>query len=124
MYPQDISLKPLPRTEGIAGLDDLRRVGAIEIGTGTRAFKADQSGIWLGANKFTDAPFSVTMAGALVASSATFTQYLSKAGTTQALTGDINLNDANVKIDGANKRIIINDGSDDRILIGYQSGGF
>ena len=31
---------------------------------------------------------------------------------------------ARVKIDGANNRIIINDGIDDRILIGYQSGGF
>lgn len=36
----------------------------------------------------------------------------------------INVGDGNVKIDGANKRIIINDGSNDRILIGYQSGGF
>jgi len=37
----------------------------------------------------------------------------------------INLgSDANVKIDGANKRIIINDGTNDRILIGYDSGGF
>ena len=32
--------------------------------------------------------------------------------------------DDNVKIDGANKRIIINDGTDDRILIGWQEGGF
>jgi len=32
--------------------------------------------------------------------------------------------DANVKIDGVNKRILINDGTNDRILIGYQSGGF
>ena len=32
--------------------------------------------------------------------------------------------DSNVKIDGTNKRIIINDGTNDRILIGYQSGGF
>jgi len=49
---------------------------------------------------------------------------LTKGGTSQALTGDINLNDANIKIDGANKRIIINDGTNDRILIGYQAGGF
>jgi len=36
----------------------------------------------------------------------------------------MNLGETNVKLDGANKRIIINDGTDDRILIGYQSGGF
>ena len=40
------------------------------------------------------------------------------------LTGYIDVGNGNVKIDGENKRIIINDGSDDRILIGYQSGGF
>lgn len=36
----------------------------------------------------------------------------------------VSVGDTSVKIDGANKRIIVNDGSDDRILIGYQSGGF
>ena len=29
-----------------------------------------------------------------------------------------------IVIDGANKRIIINDGTHDRILLGYHSGGF
>lgn len=68
--------------------------------------------------------FTVDNQGNMVASSATFGQYLSKAGTSQALAGDIQVGNGNVKIDGANKRIIINDGSNDRILIGYQSGGF
>ena len=36
----------------------------------------------------------------------------------------VNLGETNILLDGANKRIIINDGSYDRILIGYQSGGF
>jgi len=31
---------------------------------------------------------------------------------------------SNVKIDGANNRIVINDGTNDRVLLGYQSGGF
>ena len=39
-------------------------------------------------------------------------------------TGTVNVGNANVKIDGDNTRIIINDGTNDRILIGYQSGGF
>jgi hypothetical protein len=43
---------------------------------------------------------------------------LLKAGSSQTLTGDFNLNDANVKIDGANKRFLINDGSNNRIVIG------
>lgn len=49
---------------------------------------------------------------------------LLKAGTSQTLSGNFNLNDANVLIDGANKRITISDGTNTRILIGYQSGGF
>jgi hypothetical protein len=32
--------------------------------------------------------------------------------------------DTNVIIDGANRRILISDGTNDRVLIGYQSGGF
>ena len=49
---------------------------------------------------------------------------LLKAGSSQTLSGDIQVGGANVKIDGANGRILINDGTNDRILIGYQSGGF
>lgn len=36
----------------------------------------------------------------------------------------IELGSGSIKIDSKNKRIIINDGSDDRVLIGYQRGGF
>ena len=36
----------------------------------------------------------------------------------------VNIGGANVYIDGANNRIVINDGTVDRVLIGYLSGGF
>ena len=36
----------------------------------------------------------------------------------------LNLGAGNITLDGANKRIIVNDGTNDRVLIGYQSGGF
>lgn len=49
---------------------------------------------------------------------------LLKAGAAQVLSGDIQVGGSSVKIDGANSRILINDGTYDRILIGYQSGGF
>jgi len=65
--------KPLPQSEGVAGMGNLTNTAAIQIGIGNRAFKADQSGIWLGANTFADAPFSVDMQGNLIASSATIT---------------------------------------------------
>jgi len=92
--------------------------GSVAIGQGSKVFRGDQSGIWLGASLFADAPFSVDMEGNLVASSATFGQYLARAGTGQTLTGNFNLNDSNVLIDGANSRILINDGTDNRIVIG------
>jgi hypothetical protein len=41
-----------------------------------------------------------------------------------AVTKKITLGSANIVLDGANKRILINDGTNDRVLIGYQSGGF
>jgi len=138
MFPQNLVAKPLPQPTGIGGADDLRNVASIKVGDGSRAFKADESGIWLGANKWASAPFRVDMQGNVVATSATFSSYaldadlntldgaaLKKAVAAQELTGDIRVGTgANVKIDGANARILINDGSDDRILLGYQSGGF
>jgi len=48
-------------------------------------------------------------------------------GTIQAETvigGAVVVGDNNVVIDGENKNIIVNDGDNDRILIGYQQGGF
>jgi hypothetical protein len=44
------------------------------------------------------------------------------------LAGDItvamNVGGSNVKIDGENTRIIINDGTNDRVLLGYLAGAF
>ncbi len=36
----------------------------------------------------------------------------------------IEVGTTNLKLEGANRRVLINDGTDDRILMGYQSGGF
>jgi hypothetical protein len=41
-------------------------------------------------------------------------------GVTELLFGG----DASVRIDNANRRIIINDGDNDRVLLGYDAGGF
>lgn len=116
---------------------DTLNVAAMNVGYGDRSFKSDDQGIWLGANFFKDAPFKVTMDGALTAISATITGYASdsdltdlenaalvKASTTQILSGKIIVGDNKIVIDGVNKRIIINDGTNDRVLLGYQAGGF
>jgi len=36
----------------------------------------------------------------------------------------INVGETNIKIDGTGRQIIINDGTNDRVLLGFQSGGF
>jgi hypothetical protein len=221
-------LLPVKPDGSIAGLSYLDNLQALQVGFGTQGMRVDQSGLWLGAKKFADAPFSVNMAGHIIASSADFSaagyskinifrqaaiptsisigdlwfdsddgdkmyragsvganeittgewelvstpgitvfaqdaiptslaegdlwydtndnnkpyraasvgadqitagewelvndlraaDALLKAGSSQTLTGNFNLNDANVLIDGANKRILINDGTNNRIVIG------
>lgn len=76
----DISRASLPDPTGVAGMDDLRSMAAMEIGVGGRAVKADQSGLWLGANKWADAPFRVAMDGSVVATSITVSGYISTGG--------------------------------------------
>lgn len=121
----DIRETPLPVTTGnIYGMNDLTNTAQIAMGFGSKVFRGDEQGIWLGAKTFATAPFSVSMEGAVVATSLTLSGYLTNAGTDQSFTGSINAGASNVKIDGANKRILINDGTNDRVLIGYDSGGF
>ncbi len=50
--------------------EQLNNVSYLQIGSGDKSLKIDNSGIWLGAKKFADAPFSVNMLGQLVAYSA------------------------------------------------------
>lgn len=41
-----------------------------------------------------------------------------------ATTQQITIGGTNVTIDGVNKRIIVNDGTNDRVVMGYLAGGF
>lgn len=50
---------------------DPNNLQSLRIGAGNRAMKADESGLWLGADKFEDAPFSVDMDGKLTSSNIT-----------------------------------------------------
>ena len=124
----DIPDREIQSTTDFYGQDLLDNVGSIKIGAGSKAFKADESGIWLGANKFADAPFSVDLDGNVIATSIDLSNYLDKSATNEQVSGTIRLGTgtgaASIILDGANKRIIVNDGTHDRVLIGYQSGGF
>lgn len=48
-------------------------VGGISIGSGSKSFRADSSGIWMGADTWAEAPFRVDMSGNMFASSAILT---------------------------------------------------
>jgi hypothetical protein len=54
--------------------------GTISIGSGNNIFKADSNGIYLGNATFASAPFRVSMAGALTATSATITGTINVTG--------------------------------------------
>lgn len=119
----DVPVTPAQgKVGGSAYFDNAR---SMQIGAGNTGYRVMAGkGIWLGAKAFEDAPFSVDMNGNIVATTLSLSAYLKKGDTGQTLSGNILVGAGNVKIDGVNKNIIINDGSNDIILIGYQSGGF
>jgi hypothetical protein len=57
-------------TGKIHGLDYVANLLALSVGSGSQVLRSDQSGIWLGATRYANAPFRVNMAGSLFASSA------------------------------------------------------
>jgi hypothetical protein len=59
------------------------------LGEGAKTLKYDQQGLWLGAQKFEDAPFKVDMEGNVTATSLSLSQYISKTGENQILSGSI-----------------------------------
>lgn len=102
----------------IGGQSVLSAVGGLNIGAGGQSISADPySGFWVGAKTFADAPFSVDLNGNIHAATLDLSLYLSKAGTGQAITGDMNLG-GRVVIDGANVRIVMNDGVSNILLLG------
>lgn len=71
-------------------------------GAGDQIFGSDSRGIWLGAADFDDAPFRVYMDGRVFLQAA----------------------DGSITLDTVNKRILVNDGTNDRVLVGYLLNGF
>lgn len=73
-------------------------VNTMIVGSGAIGFKVDQSGIYLGGNTFAASPFSVSMAGVILSKSIVSGTY--------------------IQIDGGNARIVGNDGTTNRLVIG------
>ena len=124
---KEITQPPIPRYSDVPykGSTGIRGLRELKVGGGDDILKVNAEGLFMGADNFTDAPFSVNYDGSLTATTGTFSGNTNWANV-QAGTNEnaLNVGSGNVKIDGANKRIIINDGTDDRVLIGYDSGGF
>lgn len=98
-----VKRRPLPKKSGkVYGQSYLDRVSGIQVGEGTKVLRADQSGFWLGDAKWATAPFRIDMQGRAYFES----------------------DDGKLTIDAVNNRLIVNDGTNDRILIGYQLNGF
>jgi hypothetical protein len=76
----------------------LSNIATISVGSGTNVLRFDQNGLFMGANTFVSAPFSVSIAGVI---------------TSQSIQGG-NV----ITIDGGNARIIGNDGTNNRLVIG------
>src|SRR3990172_9085317 len=66
---QDVTRKPLPVKEGVAGSPYLDNLLALQIGHGDTTMKGNRNGLWLGAKNYADAPFYVDMNGNVVATS-------------------------------------------------------
>lgn len=89
----------------------------LSIGAGSTTFKVTKDGAWMGATKYENAPIQFDYRNGKI----------NLFGTSVILdgsTGIITVGDSKVKIDGPNKRIIVNDGTNDRVLIGYYPGRF
>lgn len=62
------------------GKVDMTRVRSLQVGYGSRVLRIDRDGLWIGAKRFADAPFSVDMEGRMVATSLTISGYIPTGG--------------------------------------------
>ena len=114
----------------------------IQVGAGSKSFKMDQQGFWLGADSFEDAPFKIDMDGNITVEKGTLSigsgDNIFKVNaegdlwigdSTQADApfqvnndGDVTIKaadgDASLIFDSSATQILVNDGTDDRVLIG------
>jgi len=68
----EVPLQPFKPTGDVYGTSKLDNISSMQIGVGTRSFKAGEEGIFLGGKTFATAPFSVDMQGNLIATSSGF----------------------------------------------------
>ena len=85
------NVEPAP-LDPLNAYDDLRSVRQLQVGFGSKVLRIDRDGLWIGAEDFATAPFSVDMLGNMTATSLDLSGYLTVGGSLsdiQALIGDI-----------------------------------
>lgn len=92
--------QPIKLVDSAYNSDSIQHFKELSIGAGTNVFKANAEGVFIGGTDFTSAPISFTYSG------------VQKLGI------------SNLTLDGPNKRMLVNDGTNDRVLIGFLSGKF
>jgi hypothetical protein len=118
--------QPIPESEQSASIDSfavsdefgrMQHFKELAVGAGSTTFKISKDGAWMGATKYENAPIQFDYRNGKI-------NLFGTSVVMDGSTGIITVGNSNVKIDGVNKRIIINDGTNDRVLIGFLSGGF
>ena len=69
--PEFQSMGDIQRRALEQAMANLSKIQTLQLGTGGQVFRADRQGIWLGAERFEDAPFRVDMQGNITAASLT-----------------------------------------------------
>ncbi len=64
------------------------KMASMQIGFGSRVMRANEQGLWMGAEAFADAPFSVDMQGNVTASSITLSGYVATGGAAADINGN------------------------------------
>lgn len=101
-------VEPQVKSGKIGGSPYLDNARSLQIGAGNTGMRVQAGqGIWLGSKSFADAPFSVDMAGNLIATSGVFGDVLTKTGSDQNLTGGIRVSGSIIVYDTGTPVIII-----------------
>lgn len=75
----DVSDKGIGEGSTLYG-SELMNLQALQVGAGAKVLRSDESGFWLGAEKWADAPFRIDMLGNVYASSLTASGYIAVGG--------------------------------------------
>lgn len=77
---ENYEIVPQEQANGVYGNDLLTAVQSLQVGFGSKVLRIDRDGLWLGAEDFASAPFSVDMEGNMTALSLDLSGYIPVGG--------------------------------------------